>query len=55
MNDVCTSVYLRMASKVQTAIGQIVEGKFISVTICHECYDVSDKYVLILMRESVYA
>ena len=33
--------YLRMTSKIQTAIGQIIEGKIISVTICHECHDVS--------------
>ena len=33
-----------MASKVSTAIGQVIEGKIISVTICHECLDVSDHY-----------
>ena len=36
--------YLRMASKVPTAIGQVIEGKNISVTICHECLDVSNYF-----------
>ena len=31
-----------MAEKLPTAIGQVIEGKFVSVTICHECHDVSD-------------
>ena len=33
--------YLRMASKVPTVIGQVIQGKVVSVTICHECLDVS--------------
>lgn len=36
--------YLQMALKVQTVIGQIVEGNIVSVTICHECLDVR-KYI----------
>ena len=31
-----------MASKVPTVIGQVVEGKVVSVTICHKCQDVSN-------------
>ena len=31
-----------MSSKVPTAIGQVIEGKNVSVTICHECHDVSN-------------
>ena len=34
-----------MASKVPTAIGQVIEGKIISVTICHDCLDVSDYHL----------
>ena len=30
-----------MAAKASTAIGEMIEGKIISVTICHECLDVS--------------
>ena len=33
-----------MADKLPTAIGQVIEGKFVSITICHECRDVSDHY-----------
>ena len=29
-----------MITKLPTAIGQVIEGKQISVTICHECCDV---------------
>ena len=29
-----------MAEKVPTAIDQVIEGKQISVMICHECHDV---------------
>ena len=36
--------YLRMASKVPTVIGQVIQGKVVSVTICHECLDVSEQY-----------
>ena len=35
--------YLRMASKVPTVIGQVIQGKVVSVTICHECLDVSEQ------------
>ena len=34
-----------MASKVPTAIDQVIEGKIISVTICHDCLDVSDYHL----------
>ena len=33
-----------MAMKVLTAIGKVIEGKTISVTICHECHEVSNHY-----------
>jgi len=32
--------YLRMVPKLQTAIGQAIEGTTISTTICHECHEV---------------
>ena len=35
--------YLRMATKVPTIIGQVIQGKVVSVTICHECLDVRDQ------------
>ena len=35
-----------MVAKVQTAIGQVIEGKIISVTICHKCHNVSNFHVL---------
>ena len=38
------SGYLRMAVKVLTAIGKVIEGKTISVTICHECHEVRNHY-----------
>ena len=31
-----------MATKVLTAIGKVIEGKTISVIICHECHEVSN-------------
>ena len=34
-----------MALKVPTAIGQVIEGKNVSVTICHECHDVSNNFI----------
>ena len=34
-----------MADKLPTAIGQVIEGKFISITICHECRDVSNHFL----------
>ena len=49
-----------MASRVPTVIGQVIEGKIVSVTICHECHDVSDcqqkdivLYTLIKVSENV--
>lgn len=36
-----------MAAKVSTAISEVIEGKIISVTICHECLDVSYHYLVI--------
>ena len=41
--------YLRMAEKLPTAIGQVIEGKFVSVTICHECHDVSDHCLYLIV------
>lgn len=38
-----------MAEKLPTAIGQVIEGKFVSVTICHECHDVSDHYLYLIV------
>ena len=35
--------YLRMASKVPNIISQVIQGKVVSVTICHECLDVSEQ------------
>ena len=45
-----------MTSKIQTTIGQIIEGKIISVTICHECHDVSNQcfYVLCIKHIATY-
>ena len=34
-----------MTDKLPTAIGQVIEGKFISITICHECRDVSNHFL----------
>ena len=33
-----------MATKILTAISKAIEGKTISVTICHECHEVSNRY-----------
>ena len=38
-----------MAEKLPTAIGQVIEGKFVSVTICHECHDVSDHCLYLIV------
>ena len=38
--------YLRMATKLLTAIGEAIEGKTISVTICHDCHEVSKSLFL---------
>ena len=46
--------YLRMASKVPTVIGQVVEGKIVSVTICHECQDVSNQCYVVLYNYCMY-
>ena len=43
-----------MASKVPTAIGQVIEGKNISVTICHECLDVSNYFYALSIRTSLF-
>ena len=45
INYICIQMlgYLRMATKVSTIIAQVIQGKVVSVTICHECLDVRDQ------------
>ena len=42
-----------MASKQPTVIDEVVGGKIVSVTICHECHDVSI-YVNVLIFVHTY-
>ena len=43
--------YLRMAEKVPTAIGQVIEGKIMSFRICHECHDVSNNCFIFMCNK----